>query len=45
MLDYSVKNNIYPYVEIIEPSQITDAYKKVADGEVRFRYVIDMSKL
>lgn len=45
MLDYSVENNIYPRVEIIEPSQITDAYKKVADGEVRFRYVIDMSKL
>lgn len=45
MLDYSVKNNIYPQVEIIEPSEITEAYKKVAAGEVHFRYVIDMSKL
>ena len=45
MIDYSVKNNIYPQVEIIEPSQIAEAYKKVAAGEVHFRYVIDMSKL
>ncbi|MFV0418366.1 MAG: NAD(P)-dependent alcohol dehydrogenase [Dysgonomonas sp.] len=45
MIDYSVKNNIYPQVEIIAPSQITEAYKKVAAGEVHFRYVIDMSKL
>lgn len=45
MLDYSVKNNIYPQVEIIEPSQIEEAYKKVIAGEVHFRYVIDMSKL
>jgi uncharacterized zinc-type alcohol dehydrogenase-like protein len=45
MLDYSIKNNIYPRVEIIDPSQITEAYKKISNGEVRFRYVIDMSKL
>jgi uncharacterized zinc-type alcohol dehydrogenase-like protein len=45
MLDYSIENNIYPRVEIINPSQITEAYKKISNGEVRFRYVIDMSKL
>jgi uncharacterized zinc-type alcohol dehydrogenase-like protein len=43
MLDYSVKNNIYPQVEFIAPSQITEAYKKLDKGEVRFRFVIDMS--
>jgi len=45
MLDFSITKGIYPEVEIIDPSQITEAYRKVADGEVRFRYVIDMSKL
>ncbi|GHT43299.1 NADP-dependent alcohol dehydrogenase [Planctomycetales bacterium] len=45
VLDYSVANNIYPQVEIIQPDQITEAYQKVLDGKVRYRYVIDMSKL
>lgn len=45
MLDYSVANNIYPMVEIIEPCRIEQAYKDVIDGKVHFRYVIDMSKL
>lgn len=47
MLDYSVANNIYPEVEIIEASgpAIDQAYKKVLAGEVKFRYVIDMSAL
>jgi uncharacterized zinc-type alcohol dehydrogenase-like protein len=45
MLDYSVKHNIYPEVEIIKAdgTTITDAYKKVFDGKVKFRYVIDMN--
>jgi uncharacterized zinc-type alcohol dehydrogenase-like protein len=47
MLDYSVTNNIYPEVEIIKADgdAITDAYQKVLDGKVKFRYVIDMSTL
>lgn len=47
MLDYSVANNIYPQVEIIEAdgATITDAYKKVLDGKVKFRYVIDMKTM
>ncbi|MDR2345884.1 MAG: NAD(P)-dependent alcohol dehydrogenase [Planctomycetaceae bacterium] len=45
MLNYSVKNKIYPRIEIIEPSQISDAYKKIKNGEAQFRYVIDMNKL
>lgn len=40
-LDYSIKNGIYPQVEIIKADQINNAYKKVLNGEVRFRYVID----
>lgn len=44
MLDYSVKNNIYPTVEIIkaDAQTISEAYRKVIDGKVKFRYVIDM---
>lgn len=47
MLDYSVAHNIYPEVEIIKADgeAITGAYKKVQDGEVKFRYVIDMKTL
>lgn len=47
MLDYSVKNNIYPEVEIIEatPQSVENAYKNVLDGKVKFRYVIDMKTL
>ncbi len=47
MLDYSVKNNLYPQVEIIEatPTSVENAYQKVLDGEVKFRYVIDMKTL
>lgn len=44
MLDYSVKHNLYAEVNIIKADAkvITDAYQKVLDGEVKFRYVIDM---
>lgn len=44
MLDYSVTNNLYPEVEVInaDGETVTNAYKKVVDGEVKFRYVIDM---
>jgi uncharacterized zinc-type alcohol dehydrogenase-like protein len=47
MLDYSVKHNIYPEVEVIQPdgAAITEAYRKVFDGKVKFRYVIDMQSL
>ncbi|OEJ14390.1 hydroxyacid dehydrogenase [Brachyspira hampsonii] len=44
MLNYSIENNIYPTVEIIkaDAQTIKEAYRKVIDGEVKFRYVIDM---
>lgn len=47
MLAYSIANNIYPEVEIIkaEGAEIDKAYRNVADGKVKFRYVIDMSTL
>lgn len=47
MMDYSVSHGIYPDVEVIKADAdlITDAYEKVKNGEVKFRYVIDMSTL
>ncbi len=47
MLDYSIKNNIYPEVEIISATSqsIEEAYQKVLDGKVKFRYVIDMTTM
>lgn len=45
MLDYSVANNIYSRVEIIPIQKLDEAYQKVAAGEVKFRYVIDMATL
>jgi uncharacterized zinc-type alcohol dehydrogenase-like protein len=45
MVNYSVKNNIYPDVVVIPVTQIDEAYKNVDAGKVEFRYVIDMSTL
>lgn len=45
MLDFSVKNGIYPKVEIISITDLDSAYKKVAAGKADFRIVIDMKTL
>lgn len=47
MLDYSVKHNIYPEVEVIKAdgAEIDNAYQNVLDGKVKFRYVIDMQTM
>lgn len=47
MLDYSVANNLYPEVKVIEAEgkAVDDAYQNVIDGKVKFRYVIDMKTL
>lgn len=47
MLDYSVENDIYPDVKIInaDAREIDKAYRNVQDGKVQFRYVIDMGTM
>ena len=45
VLDFCAEHGITPDVEMISIGEINDAYKKVEDGEVRFRYVIDMASL
>lgn len=43
-VNYSIQNNIYPEVVLIEPNveSIEKAYKDVIDGKVEFRYCINM---
>ena len=45
VLDFCAEHKIGPDVQVIPIDEINDAYSKVEGGEVRFRYVIDMSTL
>lgn len=45
ILDFCAKHGIGPDIEMLDIKDINDAYDKVEKGEVRFRYVIDMSTL
>lgn len=45
ILDFCAEHKIGPDVEIINIQNINEAYQKVTNGEVRFRYVIDMASL
>ena len=45
VLDFCAGHGIGPDIEVIAIQDINDAYTKVEDGNVRFRYVIDMKSL
>ena len=45
VLDFCAEHGIAPDIEVIPMADINDAYKAVIKGDVRFRYVIDMSTL
>jgi alcohol dehydrogenase (NADP+) len=45
MLDFCGKHKIKPEIEIITPNQVNMAYERVLKSDVRYRFVIDMSKL
>jgi uncharacterized zinc-type alcohol dehydrogenase-like protein len=45
VLDFCAEHNILPQVEMINIEDINDAYDKVKNEDVRFRYVIDMKSL
>ncbi|MDO7884354.1 NAD(P)-dependent alcohol dehydrogenase [Hymenobacter cheonanensis] len=45
VLDFCAEHNILPEVQMIDMQDINDAYDKMMDEEVRFRYVIDMASL
>jgi uncharacterized zinc-type alcohol dehydrogenase-like protein len=45
VLDFCAEHSIGPDIEVIDIRDINAAYKNVEDGNVRFRYVIDMETL
>ncbi len=45
VLDFCATHGIAPDIEIIPIDRVNEAYRKVVDGEVRYRYVIDMESL
>lgn len=45
MLDFCSKHNITPEIEVINPEQVNVAYERVLKSDVRYRFVMDMSKL
>ncbi len=45
VLDFCAKHSIGPDIQVIPIQDINHAYKEVLNGDVRFRYVIDMASL
>ena len=45
MLDFCSEHQLASDIELISIAQINEAYEKLAKGEVRYRFVIDMSTL
>ena len=45
VLDFCAAHNVAPEIQLIKIDEINDAYEKVVDGDVRFRYVIDLASL
>ena len=45
VLDFCAEHGVAPDVQVIPIQQVNDAYKKVKEEDVRFRYVIDMASL
>ena len=45
MLDYCAEHDIVSDVEVINIKYINEAYERMVKGNVRYRFVIDMSTL
>lgn len=45
MLDFCGENNIVSDVEMIDMHNVNEAYKRVQDSDVKYRFVIDMESL
>jgi uncharacterized zinc-type alcohol dehydrogenase-like protein len=45
MLDFSAQHGVTPKIEVIRADQVDEAYERVLRGDVRYRFVIDMSTL
>ncbi|WP_338103548.1 hypothetical protein [Methylorubrum populi] len=45
VLDFCAEHGIARDVQVIPIQEINQAYKRIKEGDVRFRYVIDMASL
>jgi alcohol dehydrogenase (NADP+) len=45
MLDYCAENNIVSEIELINMQQINEAYERMIQGDVHYRFVIDLSSI
>ena len=45
MLNFCGEHEIVSDVEVIKMSDINEAYERVVQGDVRFRFVIDLESL
>lgn len=45
MINFAAQHGIIPKIEIISANQISEAYGRVLNSEVRYRFVIDISTL
>lgn len=44
MLDFCAEHNILSDVEVVDADYVNEAYKRMEEGDVRFRFVIDTLK-
>ncbi|MDW5522519.1 NAD(P)-dependent alcohol dehydrogenase [Carnobacterium maltaromaticum] len=45
MIQFAAENNILPKIELITADQIPEAYERVLNSDVKYRFVIDMETL
>lgn len=45
MLDFSAENGVKPMIEMIGIDDVPEAYQRIIDSDVHYRFVIDMSTL
>lgn len=45
MLDFCAEKGVNPEIEVIAPADINGAYERLTKGDIRYRFVIDMSTL
>ncbi len=43
MLDFCAEKNIVPNVQLIQMNDVNDAYKRVLENDVKYRFVIDVA--
>lgn len=44
MIDFAAKHNLTPEIELIGADYVNKAMERLAKGDVRYRFVIDIAK-